>query len=41
MIDVFDEWEDVDAVLDVEDGPSRVGVVAGLGVEGILLQLEL
>ena len=38
---MFDDWEDVDDVLVVEDGASRVGLVVGLGVEGILLQLEL
>ena len=38
---MFDDWEDVDDVLVVEDGTSRVGLVVGFGVEGILLQLEL
>ena len=38
---MFDDWEDVDDVLVVEDGTSRVGLVVGLGVKGILLQLEL
>ena len=38
---MFDDWEYVDDVLVVEDGASRVGLVVGLGVEGILLQLEL
>ena len=38
---MFDDWEDIDDVLVVEDGTSRVGLVVGLGVKGILLQLEL
>ena len=41
--DVFDDWEDGDNEDDlvVEDAASPVGLVVGLGVEGILLQLEL
>ena len=39
-VDVLDDGEDVDHVLVVEDG-ATVGTVVGLGVEAVLLELEL
>ena len=38
-VDVLDDGEDVDHVLVQEDGAA--GLVVGLGVEAVLLQLEL
>ena len=39
-VDVLDDGEDVDHVFVVEDG-AAVGAVVGLGVEAVLLQLQL